>query len=101
MALQSLLNLGLFFSFLTLQMVELLRRGMSARPLPPHRTTQTYAHTGIRALSGIRTRDFSVRASEDGSCLRLRDHWDRLALERAKTVHALDRATTVIGIASI
>jgi hypothetical protein len=39
----------------------------------------------------------SVRASEDSSCLRPRGHCDRLASERAKTVHALDRAATVIG----
>jgi hypothetical protein len=51
----------------------------------------------MHALSGIRTHDPSVRAGEDGSCLRPRDHCDRLASERAKTVRALDRAATVIG----
>jgi hypothetical protein len=31
----------------------------------------------MHALSGIRTHDPSVRASEDSSCLRQRGHWDR------------------------
>jgi hypothetical protein len=39
----------------------------------------------------------SVRASEDSSCLRPLDYRDRLASERAKTVHALDRSTIVTG----
>jgi hypothetical protein len=39
----------------------------------------------------------SVRVSEDSSCLRPRGHCERLASERAKTVHALDRAATVSG----
>jgi hypothetical protein len=34
--------------------------------------------TDIHALSGIRTHDLSVRASEDSSCLKLRGHCDRL-----------------------
>jgi hypothetical protein len=55
------------------------------------------AYTDIHALSGIRTHDPSVRASEDSSCLRPRGHCDRLASERAKTVHASDRAATVTG----
>jgi hypothetical protein len=42
-----------------------------ARPLP----LQT--QTNIHALSGIRTHDPSVRASEDNSCLRRRGHCDR------------------------
>jgi hypothetical protein len=37
----------------------------------------------------------SVRASEDSSRLRPRSYCDRLASERAKTVHALDRSSTV------
>jgi hypothetical protein len=41
-----------------------------SRPLPTHSTTHT--HTDIHALSGIRTHDPSVRASEDSSCLRPR-----------------------------
>jgi hypothetical protein len=35
------------------------------------------AHTNIHALSGIRTHDPSVQASEDSSCLRLRGPCDR------------------------
>jgi hypothetical protein len=53
--------------------------------------------TDMHALSGIRTHDPSVRASEDSSCIRQRGHCDRLASERAKTVHALDSAATVTG----
>jgi hypothetical protein len=44
-----------------------------------HRTTQDRKlRTHIRASSGIRTRDPSVRAVEDSTCLRPRSHWDRL-----------------------
>jgi hypothetical protein len=72
-----------------------------ARPLSKH-TTQTQnkrIHTpNIHALSGIRTHDPSVRASEDSSCLRPRGYRDRLASERAKAVHALDRAAAVTGL---
>jgi hypothetical protein len=72
-----------------------------ARPLPKHRTSQTQnkrAHTpNIHALSGIRTHDHSVQASEDSSCLRQLGYRDRLASERAETVHALDRSATVTG----
>jgi Mn2+/Fe2+ NRAMP family transporter len=35
-------------------------------------------HTNIHALSGIRTHDPSVRASEESSCLRTRGYCDRL-----------------------
>jgi hypothetical protein len=55
------------------------------------------AHTDIYAMSGIRTHDPSVRVSEDSSCLRLLGYLDWLAFERAKTVHALDRAATATG----
>jgi hypothetical protein len=52
-----------------------------ARPLPKHRRAQTqnkHIHTpNIHALSGIRTHDASVRASEDNSCLRLLGCCDR------------------------
>jgi hypothetical protein len=52
------------------------------RPLPKHRTTQTQnkrIHTpNIHAMSGIRTHDPSVRASEDSSCLRLPGYCGRL-----------------------
>jgi hypothetical protein len=54
------------FSFVILtQSVGLLGRGISP------------SQTNIHALSGIRTHDPSVRASEDSSCLRPRDHYDR------------------------
>jgi hypothetical protein len=43
--------------------------------------------------------DPSVRVSEDSSCLRPRGYCDGLASERAKTVHALDRAATVTSSA--
>jgi hypothetical protein len=52
-----------------------------ARPLPKHRTTQTQNkrihRPNIHALSGIRTHDPSVRASEESSCLRSRGYCDR------------------------
>jgi hypothetical protein len=41
-------------------------------------TNTELMHTDIDALSGIRTHNPSVRAGEDGSCLRLRGHSDRL-----------------------
>jgi hypothetical protein len=53
-------------------------------------------NSDVHALSGTGTHDPSVRASEDSSCLKPRGHCERLAFERAKTVHALDRAATVI-----
>jgi hypothetical protein len=39
------------------------------------------AYTDIHALSGIRTHDTSFRASEDSSCLRPRDHRERIVLQ--------------------
>jgi hypothetical protein len=45
-----------------------------ARSLPTHRPTQTQT---FMPLSGIRTHDPSVRASQDSSCLRPRGHCDR------------------------
>jgi hypothetical protein len=52
-----------------------------ARPLPKHRATEIQDKRiytpNIHALSGIRTHDPSVRASEDSSCLRPRDHCDQ------------------------
>jgi hypothetical protein len=68
---------------------------------PVARTTQTMnkrTYTpNIHSLSGIRTHDHGLRASECSSCLRPRGYCDRLASERAKTVHALDRSATVTG----
>jgi hypothetical protein len=55
-----------------------------ARPLSKHRTTQTQnkrIHTSnIHDLSGIRTHDSSVLASEDSSSLRPRGYCDRLQM---------------------
>jgi hypothetical protein len=49
-----------------------------ARPLPTQDNTNTEeTHTDIDALSGIRTHDPSVRASEGSSCFRLRGYCDR------------------------
>jgi hypothetical protein len=52
-----------------------------ARALPKHRAnTNTEKHIyipNIRALSGIRTHDHSVRASEDSSCFRPLGYSDR------------------------
>jgi hypothetical protein len=68
-----LMGLGRFFSFLILYTVERRINPSQGRYL--HRIN---AHnTDIHALSGIRTRDPSVRASEDISCLRPRGHCDR------------------------
>jgi hypothetical protein len=49
------------------------------RTLTTHRITQhrINAHTDIHALSVIRTHDPSVRAGEDGSCLRPGGHCER------------------------
>jgi hypothetical protein len=40
--------------------------------------TRQHTRTHIRASSGIRTHDPSVRAVEDNTCLRRRCNWDRL-----------------------
>jgi hypothetical protein len=62
------------------QLVGLLGRGISpTQGLYLHRTTQhrktrTHIHSSIR----IRTRDPSVRAAEDSTCLRPLGHWDWL-----------------------
>jgi hypothetical protein len=59
------------------------------------------AHTtqilNIHAQSAVRTHGPGVRLSEDISCFRPLGYRDRLASERAKTVHALDRSATVTG----
>jgi hypothetical protein len=76
-----LLGLGRFFSFLNLYTVgkySWMEDQPVTRPLPAH--TGQHKHR-INAhghdLSGIRTHKTSVRASEDSSCLRPRDHCDR------------------------
>jgi hypothetical protein len=49
-----------------------------ARPLPiQDNTNRINTHTNFRAMSGIRTNDPTVQASEDSSCLRPRGHCDR------------------------
>jgi hypothetical protein len=78
----SLLNPGLFFSFVILftQSVGLLGRVMSPSQgrylhAGQHKIN---AYTDIRAFSGIRTYDPSARASDDSSYLRQRAHCDWL-----------------------
>jgi hypothetical protein len=55
---------------------------LGSRPLPRRKRTQTQNKRiytpNVHALSGIRTHDPSIRASEDSSCLRPRGHYDRL-----------------------
>jgi hypothetical protein len=77
-----LLGLGRFFSFLILYTVG-RTPGMgdqpAARPLPTHRTTQTH---NISTQTSMPWVGFEPTIP---------------VFERAKTVHALDRAATVIG----
>jgi hypothetical protein len=51
-------------------------------------------HTDIHALIGIRTHDLSVRAREDGSCLRPRDRCDRpdikMVVLKLRCVHTVN-----------
>jgi hypothetical protein len=61
------------------------------RPLPIHRTTHT--HQTSMYWVGFEP---TIRAREDSSCLRPLGYCDRLASEREETIHALDRAATVI-----
>jgi hypothetical protein len=75
-------GLGRFFSFLVVYTVGRTPwKGNQpvGRPLPAHRVTQTqnkHTQTSI-PRRGIRTQDRSVRAGEDGSCLRPRGHCAR------------------------
>jgi hypothetical protein len=81
MAVQPLWTFATYFSFLIhTEQVGLLGRGISpskARYLHKQHKRRINAHTNIHALSGIRRHDPSVRAGEDGSCLRPRSHCDR------------------------
>jgi hypothetical protein len=98
MALQPFVGRWALAVFHFLDLIRVHRRQPVARPLPKHRTQKQNKHIhtpNIHALSGIRTHDHNVRASEDSSCLSQRGYCDRLASERAKTVHALDRSATV------
>jgi hypothetical protein len=56
-----------------------------ARSLPTHTTTQTQTHTDILALSGIRTHDPSVQASEESVCLMPCGHCDRPIADTMKS----------------
>jgi hypothetical protein len=78
----ALVDLGHFFSFLILYTVgrtPWMAKQLVARPLPTHRTTQT--------------QDKSIQTSMP----RVRFEPMILVFERAKTVHAIDHAATVIG----
>jgi hypothetical protein len=70
-----------FFSFWTLRTVSRTRRKISQYQdlyLHTEHKHKIVAHnTDIHALSGIRTKDRSVRASEDTLCLRPCGHCDR------------------------
>jgi hypothetical protein len=86
-----LLDPGLFFSFAIIftQTVGLLGRVISPSQGRYLNTGQhkhrINAYIDMHALSVIRTHDPSVRASEDSSCLRPSDHYDRLpAYKRSK-----------------
>jgi hypothetical protein len=71
-----------------------------ARPLleRKHRKTHTTQTLNLHVQGGIRIHGPGVRASEDSSCFRPLGYRDRLASERAKTVHASDRSATVSGM---
>jgi hypothetical protein len=75
----SLLGPGLFFNFVIffMQTVELLGRLISPSQ-GRYLHTEQHTHTNIHSLSGIRTHDPCVRASEESSCLRPRGPCDRL-----------------------
>jgi hypothetical protein len=70
-------GLGCFLSFLIYtQSVGLLGLGISPSQVRYlHRATET--QNKRRQISRIRTHDLSVRADEDGSCLRSHGHCDR------------------------
>jgi hypothetical protein len=80
MALQSLWTFAAFSisQSVRTQTVGLLERGSARRKAATY--TQNNTNTDIRASTGIRTHDPSVRAGEDGSCLRPHGHCDRLPL---------------------
>jgi hypothetical protein len=82
MALQPLRTLAAF-QFLNLYTVgRTLWRAISPSQgrylLTEQHQHKVNAHTDIYITSGIRTHDPSVRAGEDGSCLRPRGHCNRL-----------------------
>jgi hypothetical protein len=73
----ALVDLGRFCSFLILYTVGRTPwRGVQpVKRSPPTHRTNADKH---QCFSGIRTHDLSVRAGEDGSCLRPRGHCNRL-----------------------
>jgi hypothetical protein len=97
--------------FVSLQFLNLRHSvGLLGRRISPSQGRYLYKHrinTNIRALSGIRTHDPSVRAGEDSSCLRdcsahvcphgEEVHARKWKLYAATQDTALDRAATVIG----
>jgi hypothetical protein len=83
------------------QSVEFLGRGISTSQgrylhTEQHKHRINAHNTDTHVSSGSRTYDPSFRAGEDSSCLRPSGYCDRLASERAKTVHALECSATVI-----
>jgi hypothetical protein len=83
MALQPLWTLGSFQSpdLFTIGTASLTSYQLVAKPLPKHRTAQTHNKhiytPNIHVLSGIRTHDHGLRASENSLCLRLLGYLDR------------------------
>jgi hypothetical protein len=72
-------GIGRYFGFfIYIESVWLLWREISRRKASTHTQNNT-THIDIHALSGIRTQDPSVWASEDSSCIRQRDR-DRRSL---------------------
>jgi hypothetical protein len=91
------LDLGRFSSFLIYRVGGTPWTGDQpvARPLPTHRTTQTQnKRTDIHASGGIRTHDPSVRAGEDSTCLRPRDHCYRYQATTGEDNRGLRRLRT-------
>jgi hypothetical protein len=84
-------NLGRFFSFLIYtESVGLLGRGISPSQgryahTEQHKHRINTINTDIQALSGFRIHDPSVRAGDDGSCLRLRPSGQCDRHEHART----------------
>jgi hypothetical protein len=103
MALQPLLKLAAFsvsWSFYTVCRTPCTGDQPVVRPLPTHGATQTQnKDTDIPASSEIQTHDPSVRASEDSSCLRPRDHCDRLytSLPQRNKVVVLGRTNRLLS----
>jgi hypothetical protein len=90
-------DLGRFFSFfICTQSAGLLGQGISPRKVAPYTYSNTnteWTHTDIHDSSGILTHDPTVRAGEDGSCLRLRGHCDRLTISARHLKFGMARGT--------